>query len=105
MTIAQRIELRRLGYTKEEVQEMVEQEKAAALEPVPGEPVEVNQADPAADNPPAASEAPAGDPTAVQLLSAINNLTLALQGHKLNTTEQPVEPPETAADIFTNMLK
>lgn len=97
MTIAQRIELRRLGYTKEEVQEMAEQENAAAVEPVP-EPVEDETA--AAPAP----EAPAADPTSVQLLAAINNLTLALQGHKLNTTEQPVAAPETSEDIFSNYL-
>lgn len=96
MTIAQRIELRRLGYTKEEVQEMVEQENAAAVEPVP-EPVEETAAAPT-------PEAPAADPTSVQLLAAINNLTLALQGHKLNTTEQPVAAPETSEDIFSNYL-
>ena len=96
MTIAQRIELRRLGYTKEEVQEMAEQESIAATEPVT-EPVE---------EAPAAEQTPQqGDPTTVQLLNAINGLTLALQGHKLNTTEQPVAAPESAADIFTNMLK
>lgn len=97
MTIAQRIELRRLGYTKEEVQEMAEQERTAASEPVE-EPV---QEEPA----PEVSAPAAGDPTTVQLLSAIQGLTLALQGHKLNTTEQPIEPPETATDIFNNMLK
>ena len=96
MTIAQRIELRRLGYTKEEVQEMAEQESTAATEPVT-EPVEEA---PAAEQTP-----PQGDPTTVQLLNAINGLTLALQGHKLNTTEQPVAAPESAEDIFTNMLK
>lgn len=94
MTIAQRIELRRLGYTKEEVQEMIEQENAAAVEPV-SEP-EPEEAAPA--------PAPAADPASAQLLTAINNLTLALQGHKLNTTEQPVSAPETAADVFSSML-
>ena len=97
MTIAQRIELRRLGYTKEEVQEMAEQESIAATEPVNAEPVE--------EAPAAEQTTQQGDPTAVQLLNAINGLTLALQGHKLNTTEQPVAAPESAADIFTNMLK
>lgn len=97
MTIAQRIELRRLGYTKEEVQEMAEQESTAATEPVNAEPVE--------EAPAAEQTTQQGDPTAVQLLNAINGLTLALQGHKLNTTEQPVAAPESAADIFTNMLK
>ena len=96
MTIAQRIELRRLGYTKEEVQEMAEQESIAATEPVT-EPVE--------ETPAAEQTSQQGDPTTVQLLNAINGLTLALQGHKLNTTEQPVAAPESAADIFTNMLK
>lgn len=99
MTIAQRIELRRLGYTKEEVQEMAEQERTAATEPVE-EPV---QEEPAA--PEQAAAPAAGDPTTVQLLTAIQGLTLALQGHKLNTTEQPITAPETATDIFNNILK
>lgn len=98
MTIAQRIELRKLGYTKEEVQEMIEQERTAATEPVT-EPV---QDEPAA---PEVSAPAAGDPTTLELLSAIQGLTLALQGHKLNTTEQPITAPETATDIFNNMLK
>ena len=101
MTIAQRIELRKLGYTKEEVQEMIEQEKAAAEAPA-----EIGE--PAPETPEApvqGTAAPAGDPQTAQLLAAINGLTLALQGHKLNTTEQPVAVQETAADVFNNMLK
>lgn len=105
MTIAQRIELRRLGYSKEEVNAMIEEEKQQATQspvdnPSPADPDPVPEEQnpvPAADNTPA---------PAAELLTAINNLTLALQGHKLNNTEQPAaQPPETADTIFNTMLK
>ena len=89
MTITQRIELRRLGYTKEEIAELAELEKT----PEPAEPE------------PAAPAEPAPDPQA-EILAAINKLTLAIQGNRLNTVEQPIPPkPETASDIFNNILK
>ena len=102
MTIAQRIELRRLGYSKDEVNAMIEEEKQQAAQPPADpdpEPVpeETQTPVPAAET----SQAPAAE-----LLTAINNLTLALQGHKLNNTEQPNTPaPETADSIFNNILK
>ena len=92
MTITQRIELRRLGYTKEEIAELAEMEKNP--EPEPAAPAEPE---------PAVEEKP--DPQA-EILAAIKKLTLAIQGNRLNTNEQPEPPkPETAADIFNNILK
>lgn len=102
MTITQRIELRRLGYTKEEISELAELEKnppevteTAEAETEEAPPVE-------AVSPPAVSDAP---DIQSQLLNAINNLTTVLQTQKLNTAAQPEVKKETADDIFTNLLK
>lgn len=114
MTITQRIELRRLGYSKDEIAELAAAEAAAAAqqepEPVPAEdqaPAAAAQPEPA----PAvtlAEPAAAGitQPSMADVLTAINNLTTALQKQNINNIPQPVEPqPETATDIFTNLLK
>lgn len=97
MTIAQRIELRRLGYTKEEIAEFAELEKVPEPElQTETEPVPQNQlsmfTDPVTD-------------TNKELLTAITNLTLALQNQKLNNTPQPEVKKETSEDILNNILK
>ena len=113
MTIAQRIELRRLGYTKEEVAEMVEQEKAVVMAepveeatepeaaPIPVEP----EAAPIPVEP--ATEQPAAMPSTADLLAAINNLTTALQMQRIATTQQPeaAVKPMTAEDVMNDYLK
>lgn len=88
MTITQRIELRRLGYTKEEISELAELEKAPQPEVVP---------EPEAQQP--------QNDISSQLLFAINNLTSVLQNQKLNQTAQPEVKQETVDDIFNNILK
>lgn len=104
MTIAQRIELRRLGYTKEEVAEMIEQEKAVVM----AEPVEEATEPEPAPIPvePATESATANQPTTADLLAAINNLTTALQMQRIATTQQPEAfvKPQTADDIIKGML-
>lgn len=104
MTIAQRIELRRLGYTKEEVAEMIEQEKAVVM----AEPVEEATEPEPAPIPvePATESATANQPTTADLLAAINNLTTALQMQRIATTPQPAAAvkPQTADDIIKGML-
>lgn len=111
MTITQRIELRRLGYSKDEIAELAAAEAAAAAQPDP-EPVPVEDPAPAAaaqpEPVPAAEPAAAGmnQQSMADVLTAINNLTTALQKQNINSIPQPVEPqPETATDIFTNLLK
>lgn len=101
MTIAQRIELRRLGYSKEEVNELAELEKVPAVETAePTEPApEQVQAEPLPTEPATVPDVQA------QLLSAINNLTAVLQNQKLNSTPQPEVHKETTQDIFNNILK
>ena len=88
MTITQRIELRRLGYTKEEIAELAELEKAPQPEVVPEPETTQTQND-----------------ISSQLLYAINNLTSVLQNQKLNQSAQPEVKQETVDDIFTNILK
>lgn len=100
MTIAQRIELRRLGYTKEEIAELVELEKAPQPE-APPEPETVPE--PEASPEPEATQ-PTNDINA-QLLVAINNLTSVLQNQKLNQTAQPEVHQETVDEILNNILK
>lgn len=99
MTIAQRIELRRLGYTKEEIAELAELEKAPQPEPVP----EPESPQPEAGQDPETTQ-PQNDISS-QLLYAINNLTSVLQNQKLNQTAQPEVKQETVDDIFYNILK
>lgn len=104
MTIAQRIELRRLGYTKEEITELAELEKAPAPDPVP----ENVEQEPAAEIPEQISLdlGPAGAPDVQQqLLMAINNLTAVMQNQKLTQSAQPEIKKETTQDIFNNILK
>ena len=97
MTITQRIELRRLGYTKEEIAELAELEKAPV--PEPEQPAEPEQPVETAPVPEQATDINA------QLLYAINNLTSVLQNQKLNQTAQPEVKQETVEDIFNNILK
>lgn len=114
MTITQRIELRRLGYSKDEIAELAAAEAAAAAQPDP-EPVPVeDQAPTAAAQPEPAPAVTVAEPAAAgitqpsmaDVLTAINNLTTALQKQNINSIPQPVEPqPETAIDICTNLLK
>lgn len=99
MTITQRIELRRLGYSKEEIADLAELEKTPEPE-APAEPEQVETPAP---------EAPAEPQTQSnynELLNAINNLTLVLQNQKLVNTPQPdPAPPQTSTDIFNSILK
>lgn len=108
MTITQRIELRRLGYSKDEIAELAAAEEAAAQAAEIPDPEPAPQPDPEPTQQPAPEPAAAAtpQPTMADVLAAITSLTTALQKQNINSTPQPVEPqPETAADIFTNMLK
>lgn len=108
MTIAQRIELRRLGYTKDEVAEMIEQERAEFDANVMAEPVEpATEPEPAPIPVEPATEQPTAMPSTADLLAAINNLTTALQMQRIATTQQPeaAVKPMTAEDVMNDYLK
>lgn len=106
MTILQRIELHKQGYTKDEINALAEEERTAAAAPVVPQP-EPSAAQEPQPVPAAAQEpqpAPTSDPAA-HLLAAINNLTNALTSHNIVTREQPIPQPETATDVFNSILK
>lgn len=99
MTILERINLHKCGYTKEEIAALAEEEKQnPVVDPVEPEPTE-----PAADPTPA----PAAEPTTnnAEILKAIKDLTAAIQTRNINNSQQ--EPPkvETAEDVLTGALK
>ena len=96
MNITQRLALHKLGYTKEEINAFAAEEKAAA-EP---------DAQPAAE--------PDAQPTAGQgsqasgfaeVLTALNNLTAAVQAQNIKNAEQPKTQPVKAEDVITGALK
>lgn len=101
MTIAERIQLHRLGYTKEEINELSKSNfDPAGLEDPPKDPEPAP--DPEIPAAPAAPEQP--DNTAV--LAAIKDLTAAIQANAIKNTPQPDQPAaESADDILFNILK
>lgn len=109
MTITQRLELHRRGYSKDEINELAQQEKDAAAAPAapepapePAAPAEVEPAAPAAEPDPAA---PAQPSELSQVLDALNALTAAMQKQNIQNREQPPVQQETTSDIFNSILK
>jgi len=100
MTILERINLHKCGYTKEEIAALAEEEKQ---NPVPTEPAEpAEPIEPAADPTPA----PAAEPTTnnAEILKAIKDLTAAIQTRNINNSQQEPTKVETAEDILTGAL-
>ena len=92
MTISDRINLHRCGYSKEEINALIAEEKAAPADP-----------EPAAD-PDQAPAAPA-QPQNTEILDAIKNLTAAIQAQNLQRAAQDPAPPVTPEDVLTGALK
>ena len=99
MTIAERIKLHSLGYTREEINQLAaDNYNPAGLENPPAEPDPIPEPEPApAPNP--------GQPDNSAVLAAINNLTAALQANAIRTQPQPEVPKETAEDVLFSILK
>ena len=93
MKISERLQLHKLGYTKEEINAMIAEEAAASAETVEGVPVE--------------AEAPAAVPDnkAADILTALNNLTAAIHAKNINTAEQPNTPEKTAEQELLSVLE
>lgn len=99
MTIAERIKLHSLGYTREEINQLAaDNYNPAGLENPPAEP------DPIPEPEPAPAPTPA-QPDNSAVLAAINNLTAALQANAIKTQPQPEAPKETAEDALYSILK
>ena len=97
MTIAERINLHRCGYTKEEINQLAEAEKAE-LETIVAE-----QADPA-EAPAPTPEQPEPAPVANDnVLDAIKELTKAIYSRNINETPQPAPTAETITDMINKL--
>ncbi len=94
MTISERINLHRCGYTKEEINQLAEAEKAE---------LETIEADPA-EAPAPTPEQPAPAPAANDnVLDAIKELTKAIYSRNINETPQPAPNPETLSDMISKL--
>ena len=99
MTIAERIQLHRLGYTKEEIAELAKENydvRGLTEEPKDPEAVDAVPEDPI----PAAAPAD----TNAEILKALQGLTATIQKSNIIASRQPEQPVETAEDILTQLL-
>ena len=105
MTIAERIQLHKLGYTKEEINEL----NKAGYDPkgLKDAPVSAPDAppeqDPVPDTPEVSAPEAQPDPQA-EILKAIQGLTTAIQQSNIVKSRQPEQAPETAEDILSELL-
>lgn len=106
MTIAERINLHRCGYSRAEIDALAQEEREAraaedpAPTPVPAEDQAPTRV-PAEDQAPA--QAPAEDQAPDPVLEAIKGLTAAIQASNINKTPQPETQPETVSDLLKNL--
>ena len=101
MTIAERIQLHRLGYTKDEISELAKanydpeglKEDPKQPEPVPEEP---KQPEPVPEEPKQPEPVPGTDEKYEKLLAAVDGLRAALQASNIRTQPQPEPEPLNA---------
>ena len=101
MTIGERINLHRCGYTRAEIDALAAAEKeelqAAQPEAEPDEaPVTHPEAQPEA-------AAPAAPQPNKEILDAINNLAAVIQSRNVNTQQQPQPPQQTVNDLINTL--
>lgn len=103
MTIVERIQLHKLGYTKEEINQLAaDKYNPAGLTDQPA-PDPEPEPEPAAPDPVQENNPAAADDSAV--LAAIKDLTAALQANAIRTQPQPEQPKESAEDALFTILK
>lgn len=99
----ERIQLHKLGYSKEEINQLAaDNYNPAGLTEQPA-PDPEPEPEPAAPDPVPENNPAAADNSAV--LAAIKDLTAALQANAIITQPQPEQPKETAEDALFNILK
>ena len=91
MTIAERINLHKCGYTRAEIDALAKEEKEAKETPAPA-PTEP-------ETPPAPAPAPESDP----VLEAIKGLTAAIQARNIHEDTQPESKQETMTDLINQV--
>ena len=90
MTIAERINLHRCGYSRAEIDALAQEEKESKT-----------TEEKAPDTAPAEEKAP--DPAPDPVLEAIKGLTAAIQASNINKTPQPEAKTETVTDLLKNL--
>ena len=100
MTIAERINLHRCGYSRAEIDALAKEEKEAkaAEEPAPTQDTKAAE-EPAPTQDTKAAEETSPDP----VLEAIKGLTAAIQASNINKTPQPETKQETVTDLLKNL--
>lgn len=101
MTIGERINLHRCGYTRAEIDALAAAEKEElqqAAQPE-AEPEEAPEAQPEA----AASAASTTPQPNKEILDAINNLAAVIQSRNVNTQQQPQQPQQTVNDLINTL--
>ena len=101
MTIGERINLHRCGYTRAEIDALAAAEKeelqqASQPEAAPEEAPEVQTEA-------AAPTAPAAPQPNKEILDAINNLAAVIQSRNVNTQQQPQPPQQTVNDLINTL--
>ena len=104
MTIAERINLHRCGYSRAEIDALAKEEKEAkaAEEPAPAQ--DTTTAEEPAPEPAPTQDTKGAEETAPDpVLEAIKGLTAAIQASNINKTPQPEAKPETVTDLLKNL--
>lgn len=102
MTIAERINLHRCGYTKEEINQLAEAEKAE-VETIVADPAEAPAPEAPAPETPAPAPTPDAQATNDGVLDAIKELTKAIYSRNINETPQPAPAAETLTDMINKL--
>ena len=105
MTIGERINLHRCGYTRAEIEALAAEEKeelqqAAQPEAAPEESPEAAPPQQEATTPAALPETPQPNK---EILDAINNLAAVIQSRNVNTQQQPQPPQQTVNDLINTL--
>lgn len=106
MTITERIQLHKLGYTKDEINQLAANNyNPEGLENPPVNPIEpAASIGPQEKEPVQLSSTPQPDTTITDVLAAVNNLAESIKLSNIRSSQQPVQPtPNEKADdlLFT----
>lgn len=98
MTIGERINLHRCGYTRAEIDALAAAEKEELQQPeaAPEESPDVAPPQPE-------TAAPAAPQPNKEILDAINNLAAVIQSRNVNTQQQPQPSPQTVTDLINTL--
>lgn len=101
MTIGERINLHKCGYTRAEIDALAAEEKKELQQSVQPEADPEEQEETPEDQPEAA--APAVPQPNKEILDAINNLAAVIQSRNVNTQQQPQPPQQTVNDLINTL--